>query len=143
MFIGEFLHRLDDKGRVALPRKFRDELKGGVVITRGLDSCLFVYSVEEWKKMAEKLSSLPLGQTNSRAFVRLMLSGAMDSVIDKQGRIVIADYLKKYAKLKKKAVMIGLYNRIEVWDEEIWTKYKQQTEADSLQIAENLSDLSV
>ena len=143
MFIGEYNHNLDEKGRLAVPVKFRDELKKGAVVTRGLDGCLFFYTIDEWKVLAEKLSNLPISQSNTRAFARLMLAGAMDVQLDKQGRIVLPDYLRKYAKLTKKIVIGGLYNRLEIWDEEAWKKYKNKTEKESGDIAEKLGELGV
>ncbi|MDE1988773.1 MAG: division/cell wall cluster transcriptional repressor MraZ, partial [Patescibacteria group bacterium] len=103
MFIGEFSHSLDIKGRLAVPAKFRDQLLGGAIITRGLDRCLFLFTHKDWEILAEKLIALPLAQANSRAFVRLMLSGASDAETDSQGRILVPDYLRKYASLEKNA----------------------------------------
>ena len=143
MFIGEYQHSVDDKGRLAIPVKFRKDLKGGAVVTRGLDNCLFVYSLSEWKKLAEKLSALPLSQSNSRAFARLMLAGAMDVEVDGQGRVVLPEYLRRYAGLGKDAVVAGLYNRIEVWDVAAWESYKTKTEKDSNDIAERMGELGV
>jgi len=143
MFIGEFTHNLDAKGRMAVPVKFRTKLNGGAIITRGLDHCLFVFTSAEWELLAKKLISLPLAQSNSRAFVRLMLAGAMDVEVDKQGRILIPDYLREYAGLKKQAVVAGLYNRIEIWDSESWKQYKTKTESASDEIAEKLSELGI
>lgn len=143
MFIGEFQHNLDSKGRLALPAKFRSKLGGGVIATRGLDRCLFVFPIKEWELLAQKLISLPLAQSNSRAFVRLMLAGATDGEIDKQGRILIPDYLRDYADLKKEAVVAGLYNRIEIWNEEMWKEYKAKTESASDEIAEKLGELGI
>ncbi|MBU1167499.1 division/cell wall cluster transcriptional repressor MraZ [Patescibacteria group bacterium] len=143
MFIGEYHHNIDEKGRIAVPKKFRDALERGAVITRGLDSCLFLYTHEEWKKIAEKLAGLPLSQKNTRAFARLMLAGAMDVSLDKQGRIIIPEYLRTYAQAKKGLVITGLYNRLEIWDDKNWEEYKKTTEAESENIAEQLSDLGV
>lgn len=143
MFIGEFKHTLDIKGRMAVPAKFREKLLGGAIITRGLDHCLFVFTKKEWEILAQKLISLPLAQTNSRAFVRLMLAGASDVEIDKQGRVLIPEYLRKYASLKKETIVTGLYNRIEVWDKGEWEKYKERTEAESNEIAEKLGELGI
>lgn len=143
MLIGEFQHTLDIKGRIAVPVKFRDKLSGGAIITRGLDYCLFVFSAKEWETLAQKLIALPLSQANSRAFVRLMLAGAMDAEVDKQGRILIPDYLRQYANLKKETVIAGLYNRIEIWDSEAWKQYKEKTESASDEIAEKLSELGI
>ncbi len=143
MFIGEYTATIDEKGRISIPAKFRTQLKAKVVVTRGLDNSLFLYNVDEWKKLAEKLASLPISTANTRAFSRLMLAGAMDCDIDKQGRIVLPGYLKEFAKISKKLVFAGLYNRIEIWSEDLWTSYKAQTEKESNQIAEQLGDLGV
>ena len=143
MFIGEYSHNLDDKGRLAIPAKFRRELAKGAVVTRGLDSCLFLYTKKEWEKLAEKLAALPISQSNSRAFARLMLAGAMDVEVDKQGRVVLPEYLRIFAGLKKNTVIAGLYSRIEIWDETKWDTYKQQTENNSNEIAEKMSELGV
>jgi MraZ protein len=143
MFIGEYQGTIDDKGRIAIPAKFRTQLEQKVVVTRGLDNSLFLYNIEEWKKLAEKLASLPISTANTRAFSRLMLAGAMDCDVDKQGRIIIPGYLQQFAKINKKIVCAGLYNRIEIWSEELWTAYKQQTEKESNNIAEQLGSLGV
>jgi len=143
MFIGEFQHSIDEKSRLAIPVKFRNELKQGAVVTRGLDNCLFVFTKAEWKKLAEKIVNLPLTQSNSRAFSRLMLSGAMDVKLDGQGRIIVPEYLQKFAELKKKIVITGLYSRLEIWDEDKWNTYKQQTETNSNDIAEKMGELGI
>jgi MraZ protein len=143
MFIGEYAHSLDEKGRIAVPIKFRALLSKGAVVTRGLDSCLFLYAKKEWEKLAEKLAALPISQSNSRAFARLMLAGAMDVVIDKQGRMMVPEYLREFAKFNKNVVIAGLYNRLELWDEEKWSAYKQQTESESGAIAERMAELGV
>jgi MraZ protein len=143
MLLGEYKHNLDSKGRLAIPAKFRSKLSGGAILTRGLDKCLFLFGLKEWEILAQKLTSLPLGQANSRAFVRLMLAGASDVAFDNQGRILIPDYLRQYADLKKKAVIAGLYNRIEVWSEDLWQQYKSKTESASDEIAEKLGDLGI
>lgn len=141
-FIGEYKHSLDEKGRVALPAKFRKRLKGAI-ITRGLDRCLFVFNQDEWLILAKKLTALPLAQGNSRAFVRLMLAGAMEAPLDSQGRILIPEYLRKYADLKRIAIVAGLFNRIEIWDENNWEQYKAKTESASDEIAEKLGELGI
>jgi MraZ protein len=143
MFIGEYQANIDEKGRISIPAKFRTELKKKVVVTRGLDSSLFLYTESEWKKLAEKLASLPISTANTRAFSRLMLAGAMDCEIDKQGRIIIPGYLKDFAKIQKKLVFAGLYNRLEIWDQEVWNAYKRQTETESGAIAEKMGELGV
>ena len=143
MFLGEYQHYIDPKGRMAIPAKFRDELKSGAIITRGLDSCLFVFAPKEWEALAQKLVSLPLAQANSRAFIRLMLAGATNVEIDAQGRVLIPDYLRKYAGLKKEVVVAGLYSRIEIWDAEEWERYKTKTEGASQEIAEKMGELGI
>lgn len=143
MFIGEYTHTIDDKGRLAIPSKFRLQLSQGAVVTRGLDNCLFLYPKNEWEKMAEKLASLPLTQANARAFSRLMLAGAMDVDIDKQGRVVLPAYLRQYASVDGSTVVAGLYNRVEIWNEEAWRTYQAAAEKDSNEIAENLANLGV
>ncbi len=143
MFIGEYKYNIDEKGRLIIPPNFRENLKEGAVITRGLDSSLFLYSMTQWKQMAEKLSQLPISQKDTRAFARLMLAGAMEVSLDKQGRIVLPNYLSEYAGLKKKVVVAGLFDRVEIWDESKWNTYKTQTEKNSEKIAERLGDLGV
>jgi MraZ protein len=143
MFIGEYSHSLDDKGRLAVPKKFRTALAKGAVVTRGLDNCLFLYTKNEWTKLAEKLANLPFAQANTRAFARLMLAGAMDVEVDKQGRVIVPEYLRTYATLKKDVVVAGLYNRLELWDAGKWAEYTKRTEAESTTIAEQMSALGV
>lgn len=148
MFLGEYHHTLDDKGRLAIPIKFRPALSGvegasGAVITRGLDRSLFLYPKSEWNVLAAKLAALPLGQADTRAFARLMLAGAMEVEIDGSGRVNVPEYLRIYAGLKKDAVIAGLYNRMEIWDEATWKTYATQTENQSNDIAERLTNLGV
>jgi len=143
MFIGEYNHNLDAKGRIAVPAKFRNELSAGAIVTRGLDKCLFVFNAKDWEALAQKLIALPLAQANSRAFSRLMLAGAADCELDGQGRILLPEYLRKYAGLKKETTVAGLYNRIEIWDAEIWNAYKEKTESSSDEIAEKMGELGI
>lgn len=143
MFIGEYRHNLDAKGRLALPKKFLKRFSEGGVVTRGLDRCLFIYPLDEWQKLADKLAHLPISRANTRAFTRLMLAGAMDITPDKQGRFIVPDYLRKFASLSQKSVITGLFNRLEIWDENEWEKYKGRTEAESTEIAEKMSELDV
>ncbi|PIZ95702.1 MAG: cell division/cell wall cluster transcriptional repressor MraZ [Candidatus Magasanikbacteria bacterium CG_4_10_14_0_2_um_filter_37_12] len=143
MFIGEYSHNLDDKGRLAIPKKFQSVLSKGAVVTRGLDNCLFLYTSSEWKKLADKLANLPFSQAKSRAFARLMLAGAMDIAIDKQGRAILPEYLRTFAGLKKEIVVAGLYNRLELWDQKKWSEYTKKTEKESEKIAEEMFDLGI
>jgi MraZ protein len=143
MFIGEYSYNLDDKNRLAVPTKFRKFFSEGAVITKGLDNCLFIYTSKEWDKLVKRLSALPISQAKSRAFSRLMLAGAMDVGLDKQGRLMFPDYLKRFAGLNKKVILAGLYNRLEVWDDKKWSKYQITSEKDSNDIAEGLVDLGI
>ncbi|MEK7493984.1 MAG: division/cell wall cluster transcriptional repressor MraZ [Patescibacteria group bacterium] len=143
MFIGEYHHTIDEKGRVAVPVKFRKELANGAVVTKGLDACLFLYPMKEWEAQAVRIAGLPITRADNRAFNRHMLSGAMDMEMDKQGRVVIPDYLRKFGGINKKVVITGLYNRIEIWDAEKWEQYKQTTEAESNAIAERMGELGI
>lgn len=143
MFIGEYTISMDVKGRIAVPSKFRALLGTQAIITRGLDQSLFIYTKPEWETLAGKLAALPLSKANSRAFARLMLAGAWEAEIDKQGRVIIPEYLRKFATLTKKIVIAGLYNRIEIWDEMAWLDYKRTTERESTTIAEGLGELGV
>lgn len=143
MFIGEYNHTIDDKGRLAIPVKFRGDLAHGAVVTRGLDASLFLFPKEEWGKLAEKLANLPLGKSDSRAFARLMLAGAMDVEVDKQGRFILPEYLRQYAGMSKAVVVAGVYNRLELWDAEKWAAYKRLTESEVGNIAEKLGELGV
>lgn len=143
MFIGEYSHTIDQKGRMAIPSKMRRELGSGAVLTRGLDGCLWVFPKKEWEDLAKKLSSLPLSDNNSRAFVRLMLAGAMEVEFDSQGRALIPGYLREYADLNKNAVVAGLYSRLEIWDESKWKNYRLKTEKETDKIVSAMSDLGI
>jgi len=143
MLIGEFTHTIDTKKRLAIPSKLRKELGNKAVITRGLDSCLFVFPVKDWEGLVEKLSSLPFGEKNSRSFVRLMLSGANEVNLDSLGRILVPDYLKNYAQLKKNVIIVGVSNRLEIWDKSRWEMFKQQSEKEVDNMAERLGELGI
>jgi MraZ protein len=143
MFIGEYTISMDAKGRIAVPAKFRISLGTTAVITKGVDNCLFVYTKEEWEKIAMKYSSLPISKSDTRAFTRLMLGGAYDCEVDKQGRVIVPEDLRRFATLTKKVVAVGLYSRLEIWDEQTWVDYKKATEKDTAKITEELGDLGV
>ena len=143
MFIGEYNHSLDDKGRMNLPAKFRRLLQGGIVITRSFDRCLTVYPRKQWEELAEKLAALPISSKQGRAFSRLMLAGAWDAEVDSQGRVAVPEYLRDYAQLKKHVVVAGLYNRMEIWDEDGWQTYKSKTENERESIAEAMGELGI
>jgi MraZ protein len=143
MFIGEYVYSIDDKKRLAIPAKFRKALGKNAVITRGLDNCLVIYPLEEWEKVAKKLENLPSAESDARAFARIMLAGAVDCELDKLGRILIPDYLKNYAFLKKNVAINGLSNRIEVWEEARWKEYKEKTEKQIGDMAQRLKELGI
>jgi len=143
MFIGEYRHTIDTKKRLALPVKFRRELGKSVIITRGLDNCLIVYPQKEWETMSDKLGKLPASQLEARGFARIMLAGAMEVSIDKLGRILIPEYLKKYANLKKNVVICGIFNRLEIWDSQKWETYKGKMEKEVGDLASKLKELGI
>ncbi|MEK3891534.1 division/cell wall cluster transcriptional repressor MraZ [Bacillus sp. FSL W7-1354] len=138
MFMGEYQHTIDSKGRMIIPAKFREGLGEQFVLTRGLDQCLFGYPMSEWKLIEEKLKALPLTKKDARAFTRFFFSGATECELDKQGRINIASPLLNYAKLEKECVVIGVSNRIELWSKEIWEQYVEEQEDSFAEIAENM-----
>ena len=123
MFIGEYHHSVDDKGRLIIPSKFRDELGTKFIITRGIENCLFVYSMESWEKIVNKLETLPFTKKDARAFIRFFLSGASEAEFDKQGRINITSPLISYANITKECVVIGTGDRLEIWSEESWNDF--------------------
>lgn len=143
LFLGEYHHALDDKGRIAVPVKFRSGLGRGAVVTRGLDRCLYVYPANAWSELADKLVKLPLAQAKARAFARLMLAGAMLLSVDRQGRALLPDYLRRYAGLTRPVVLAGLANHVEVWDRGTWERERRKSEADSAEIAEALGGLGI
>jgi len=141
MLIGEYRHTIDSKRRVAVPAKMRKDLGEKVVITRGLDACLFMYSQTEWQKLVEKLSALPMGTASTRNFVRFMLAGAVEVELDQLGRALLPDYLKDYAKLDKKVVVVGVNPRVELWDEKAWNEFTIKTESNADELAEKLGQV--
>ena len=143
MLIGEYKHTIDTKKRLAIPSKIRKELGAKAVITKGLDSCLWIFPSNQWSKLVKKLSQLPLGQRDTRGFSRIMLAGASEVSLDRLGRILIPDYLKQYAGLKKNVIIAGVYSRLEIWDEAKWNLFKQSTEKEVDNMAERLGELGV
>ncbi len=143
MFMGEYQHSIDEKGRLTIPAKFRDRLGSTFIITRGLDNCLFVYPDEEWEPIAAKLKALPLTRTDARAFTRLFLAGAVEIEMDKQGRINIPNNLLQYANIKKECIILGVSNRVEVWSLEEWENYITIAQESFGEIAEKIVDLDV
>ncbi|HEY71841.1 MAG: cell division/cell wall cluster transcriptional repressor MraZ [Chloroflexi bacterium] len=136
MFLGEFVHTIDEKGRLTVPAKFRDGLATGLVVTRGIDRCLAIYSVDEWEQMAEKVSALPMTDRSARAFRRLVFAGASDAVPDKQGRVLIPPNLREYAGLDGEVIVTGLYTYIEVWNPDAWGEEREHVEGNDGNIEE-------
>ena len=128
MFLGEYTHTIDDKGRLTIPAKFRGELAAGLVVTRGFDNNLMVYSLSEWEKLAEEILSRPLAETRMREFRRRVFSGAVDLEPDRQGRILIPPYLREFAEIEGEVVIAGMFNYIEIWSAGQWTAVREQIE---------------
>lgn len=139
MFLGQYSHQLDYKGRLSIPKKFRNELKDSV-LTVGLDGCLFLYDQEEWKKLTESLSRLPFTAKDARAFSRYFFSSAVETSFDSLGRITIPDFLLKHAQIKKEALVVGVADRVEIWAKERWELVKKEIDSKSEDIAEKLSE---
>jgi MraZ protein len=141
MLIGEYRHTLDPKKRLSLPVKFRKEMGKEVVMTHGLDRCIFVYTKKEWAKISEELSKLGVGQADKRGFNRFLLGGAVETPVDSMGRILVPDFLKDFAELSEKVALVGVHNRVEIWDEKRWQTYKMEVSKQADQLAERLGDL--
>ena len=143
MFFGEYVHNIDDKGRLIIPSKFRESLSGEFVLTKGLDGCLFVFSMEEWENFEDKLKALPISDKNARAFTRFFFAGAADCELDRQGRVSVPASLRKYAKINKEVTVIGVSNRLEIWDSVLWKEYNQSEDLNYDDIAENMAMLGI
>ncbi|MDS1029567.1 division/cell wall cluster transcriptional repressor MraZ [Bacillota bacterium LX-D] len=141
MFMGEFQHSIDGKGRLIIPAKFREGLGDSFVMTKGLDNCVFIYPREEWSKLEQKLRKLPFTKSDVRAFVRFLFSGATECELDKQGRVLLPQVLRDHARLEKDVVVIGVSTRVEVWSKEVWEKYNLAAQNDYEKIAETIIDL--
>ena len=141
MFIGEYTHTVDEKKRISLPSKFRKDLGKKIIITRGFDTCLFVFTPKVWGEMAEKLGSLLMGSRDQRDIARFMLSGAVEVEVDSIGRVLVPDFLREYSGLKSKVVFAGVYNRIEIWNEKEWMDYSKRIEKQADAVAEKLGSL--
>lgn len=142
MFMGEYQHTIDDKGRMIVPAKFRDTLGHMFVVTRGLDNCLFVYPMKEWAVLEQKLKALPLMKSDARAFTRFFFSGATECELDKQGRVNIPNNLREHARLDKDCMVIGVSNRVEIWSKDIWAQYALASEESVNETAEKLVDFN-
>lgn len=143
MLLGEYLHTLDPKKRLSLPAKFRSEIGKKLVLTRGLDQCLFMFPIATWEGIAQKLTELPFGQANTRGMSRFLLSGATETEVDSAGRILIPDFLKDFAKLETRVVLTGVSDRVEIWNENLWSDYKRKIESGAEEMAQTLGELGV
>ena len=143
MLIGEYEHSLDVKGRLIMPAKLREDIGKKFIITKGLDGCLFGFSLDEWTNFEEKLKSLPLTNKNARDFVRFFLSGAIECEIDKQGRFLVASNLREYASMEKEVIIIGVGTRIEFWSKDKWKKYNSSDNISADELAENMTMLGI
>ncbi|MCL5264189.1 MAG: division/cell wall cluster transcriptional repressor MraZ [Chloroflexi bacterium] len=143
MFMGEFEHTVDDKGRLAIPAKFRSRFADGLVVTRGLDGCLFVFTVLEWTALADKIAKLPMANPDARSFQRMMFSGATNCQLDQQGRFVLPTFLREKAGISNEAVIIGVNTRLEIWARERWNEMRDKVEEEGTFIAEHLAGLGI
>ena len=143
MLIGEYIHSIDDKNRLSFPIKFRKEMGKKVVVTPGLDRCLFVFTTKEWAKIAEKLASSSMLQSDTRSFNRYLLGGAVEVDVDQSGRILVPDFLKDRAEFKGKVAIVGVVSRVELWDEKNWKQNKLKVEKDADTLAERLGSIGV
>ncbi len=141
MLIGEYTHTIDEKNRISLPVKFRKVIGKKIVVTHGLDNCIFLYAMSEWEQVAAKLGNLGIGQADTRSFNRFMLAGAVEVEVDSIGRILIPDFLKKFASLKDKVVFAGVHNRVEIWDSARWDDYKERVSKQADKLAEKLGEI--
>ncbi len=143
MFIGEYQHTLDTKGRVIIPSKFREDLGYEFVMTKGLDGCLFVYPKAEWAILENKLKTLPLTNKSARTFIRFFFAGASECTLDRQGRVLIPSNLRDYAELEKEAILIGVSTRLEIWSKDNWENYTDEDNLSYDEIAEAMSELGI
>lgn len=143
MLIGEYIHTIDEKNRLSFPIRFRKEMGRKVVVTPGLDRCLFVFTTKEWQKIAEKLAGSSMLQSDTRSFNRYLLGGAIEVDVDQSGRILVPEFLKTRAGFKGKVAIVGVHSRVELWDEAIWRQYKRKVETDADSLAERLGGIGV
>ncbi|MFQ5575447.1 MAG: division/cell wall cluster transcriptional repressor MraZ [Anaerolineae bacterium] len=143
MFFGQFEHSIDNKGRLTIPAKFKEALAGGVVITRGLDGCLWAFTKEEWRAVSQKIAGLTMANTDARRFTRFIFSGATDAIPDRAGRVVIPQNLQEYAGINGEAVVAGMLNRLEIWNPQRWADEQQTMTEDPETLAAHLADLGI
>ena len=143
MFVGQYEHAIDGKGRIAIPAKYRRSFASGAIVTKGLDGCLFLFSKAKWQKMAENIGQLPTTKSSARLYARLILAGATEVNFDKQGRVILPSYLRRYAGITSEAIVTGIYDRLEIWNPKTWEEISQKFEKEAGKIVEDLSDLGV
>ena len=143
MFIGEYQHNLDAKGRITMPSKFREELGNTFYITKGMDGCLFVFPEEEWIEMDKKIKGLRLSRKDARGIARLFYAGAIDVSLDKMGRVLLPGNLRQYASLEKEAIIIGVSSRVEIWDKDRWQSYNEDDDFNYDMLTESMADLDI
>ncbi|MGB9662936.1 MAG: division/cell wall cluster transcriptional repressor MraZ [Moorellaceae bacterium] len=143
MFIGEYYHTIDEKGRLIMPARFREELGEKFIVTKGLDNCLFVYPLKGWEEMEQKLRALPFTRADVRAFARFFFSGATECELDRQGRILLPANLREYARLEKDVVVAGVSTRVEIWSRILWEKYLEETASQYEALAEKMDDFRI
>jgi MraZ protein len=143
MFLGEYAHSVDNKGRIALPAKFRSSLEGGLVVTRGFERCLQIYPLEQWQALSERVSSLSLGNPEARALRRLLFGSAFDTELDKQGRMLIPASLRDYAAIGDGAMIIGMHTYCEIWAQDAWAAAQQMLDDSAVSIAEHMAALGI
>jgi MraZ protein len=143
MFMGEFQHSIDEKGRLIVPAKFREDLGEKFIITRGLDNCLFVYPLPQWKILEDKIKELPTSHADTRAFVRMFFSGAVEAEVDKQGRVVVPSHLREHAHMERDVYVIGVSTKVEIWSKDSWENYANQAQQSYESIAEKIIDLGI
>lgn len=143
MLLGEYEHSIDTKGRIAVPAKLRESLGTRFMITKGLDGCLFVYDMEQWQLLENKLAALPMSRKTARDFTRFLFGGACEAECDKQGRVLLPANLRRYANLDKDAVIVGVGSRAEIWDAAKWQQYNEESAEDVSELAEQLADLGI
>ena len=143
MFVGEYTHSIDDKGRLTIPAKFRADFETGLYVTSGLDQCLWVYTRDEWERFSEQLAKLPSLRQDTRALTRFFFSQATDAIPDRQGRILLPENLRRFANLDGNATIIGANNKVEIWQPERWNTFIQEQMADMQNLAAQLSEFGI
>jgi MraZ protein len=143
MFVGEYAHTIDEKGRLTIPAKFRQDFEAGLIMTTGLDRCIWVFTRDEWERFAAKLSSLPAGKADARTLTRFFFSQASDSIPDRQGRVIVPENLRQFSKIENNAIIVGVNDRLEIWEPGAWSAFLAEQQANLNAIAEELGDFGI